>query len=225
MAAAAITTTRRGLAMLTIGLACSHVSPQAAARDRLSGPVAVVELRLSIDPALAETSRQVMLEEAEILWRRAGIDLRWLPSTADTAALPVSVVASDPGRDDHDEVWRLAKFQRHGGRPRAAVVSIAACEQALARVERMVGEPARLRERRLGLVLGRALAHELGHYLLNSGSHRRTGLMRASIQAAELAGFSNLGFDLDDESRAWLRAHVADVTETVAAAAAVAGTP
>lgn len=222
MGPAAITAARRGLVVLALAATADSAALSAAARGREVAPPAVVELKLSVDASLPPTSMQVMLEETETIWRRAGVVFRWLPSSAESAALPVSVVPSDPGRDDHDEVWRLAKFQRAGGRPRAAVVSIAACEQALARVERTLGEPARLRERRLGLVLGRALAHELGHYLLNSGQHRPSGLMRASIQAAELSGFSNLGFDLDDEARAFIRTHVADVTETVVAAG---GTP
>lgn len=217
MGPAAITAARRGLAVLALAWAAGDAARAAAASGRDSAPVAVVELRLSVDASLPPAAMHAMLEEAESIWRRAGIVLRWLSPSAESTALPVSVVPSDPGRDDHDEVWRLAKFQRAGGRPRAAVVSIAAGEQALARVERTLSEPARLRERRLGLVLGRALAHELGHYLLDSGQHRPSGLMRASIQAAELAGFSSLGFDLDDEARAFLRAHVATVTETVAA--------
>lgn len=218
-----VTNARHGAVWLATAVACASAGRDIAARDRPSSPLTVVELRLSIDPSLAETARLVMLEEAASIWRRSGIALRWLPPSAETAALPVAVVPSDPGRDDREETWRLAKFQRHGGRPRAAVVSIAACEQALDRVERTLGEPARLRERRLGLVMGRALAHELGHYLLGSGGHRRSGLMRASIQAAELAGFSSLGFDLDDEARDWLRAHVGEVTGTKATASG--GTP
>lgn len=217
MGPAALTAARRGLPLLVIGVSMGGVVLDAAARDRATGHVAIVELRLSIDETLPAGARQVMLEEADAIWRRAGIELRWLPWSAGGTALPVSVVPSDPGRDDHDDTWRLAKFQRDGGRPRAAVVSIAACAQALDRVERTLTEPARLRERRLGLVLGRALAHELGHYLLNSGQHRPSGLMRASIQAAELSGFSSLGFDLDDEARASVHANVAGVTEMVAA--------
>lgn len=222
MGPAARTAVRRGLAVVAIGVAIGGVTRDAAARDGENERVAIVELRLSVDEHLGATAQHTMLEEAETIWRRAGIELRWLPSTANSTALPVNVVPSDPGRDDHDEAWRLAKFQRERGRPRAAVVSIAACMQALEHVERTLTEPARLRERRLGLVLGRALAHELGHYLLNTGQHRRSGLMRASIQAAELAGFSSLGFDLDDDSRAYLRSRLADVTEMVAGAG---GTP
>jgi hypothetical protein len=36
-------------------------------------------------------------------------------------------------------------------------------------------------------VLGRAVAHEIGHYLLATATHANRGLMRASIDASEFA--------------------------------------
>ena len=38
----------------------------------------------------------------------------------------------------------------------------------------------------LGRAMGRALAHELGHYLLASKVHTRQGLMKAVLTAVEL---------------------------------------
>lgn len=216
MGPAATAFARCGVARLAVIALVAGVALDAAADDRDHEGAAVVELRLSVDDGLSPGAQQVMLEETDAIWRRAGIALRWLRASAASTALPVSVVASDPSRGDHDEEWRLAKFQRDRGRARAAIVSIAAAEQVLARVERTLGEPARLRERRLGLVLGRALAHELGHYLLGSGQHRPSGLMRASIQAAEMAGLSSLGFGLDDDARALARSHVGGATAMVA---------
>lgn len=43
-----------------------------------------------------------------------------------------------------------------------------------------------LRDRVLGRVAGRALAHELGHFLLRSRQHSADGLMRAQLRAADL---------------------------------------
>ncbi len=39
--------------------------------------------------------------------------------------------------------------------------------------------PAALRQRLMGRVLGRAIAHELGHFLFGSADHAEIGLMRA----------------------------------------------
>ena len=40
-----------------------------------------------------------------------------------------------------------------------------------------------MQEQRLGLVLGRAVSHEIGHYLLQTNTHATRGLMRARIAA------------------------------------------
>jgi hypothetical protein len=59
---------------------------------------------------------------------------------------------------------------------------------ALARVDdKLLAErPARVREQVLGRVLGRAVAHELGHYLFASRGHATEGLMRASHRTDDL---------------------------------------
>ena len=68
-------------------------------------------------------------------------------------------------------------------------------------------DPALLVERRLGIVLGRAVAHEIGHALLGPG-HARHGLMRARIDAAEFVDLRDVGFDLDGAGSAAARAAI-----------------
>ena len=55
----------------------------------------------------------------------------------------------------------------------------------------------------LGRVFGRALAHEIGHFLLRSPRHSGTGLMRAQQPIDELAAPAREGFALsaDDAAR------------------------
>ena len=52
-------------------------------------------------------------------------------------------------------------------------------------VERGAPMPAALADWRAAVLLGRAVAHELGHYLLRSSAHAKTGLMRASFSAGD----------------------------------------
>jgi hypothetical protein len=62
---------------------------------------------------------------------------------------------------------------------------------------RPIGErPAALRERLMGRVLGRAVAHELGHYLFNSADHTPAGLMRARHRLDELTSPFSRAFRL-----------------------------
>ena len=61
-------------------------------------------------------------------------------------------------------------------------------------------------DRRVGVVLGRALAHEIGHYMLQTHTHAVDGLMRARIQAEEFADLRGGMFRLDRAAAAHLAA-------------------
>jgi hypothetical protein len=52
-----------------------------------------------------------------------------------------------------------------------------------------------------GLVIGRAIAHEIGHHLLGPG-HSSSGLMRASFSAREFVEGREGSFELSDRD-AW----------------------
>ncbi len=56
-----------------------------------------------------------------------------------------------------------------------------------------------MRALRLGRMLGRAIAHEVGHYVNRSGVHTRRGLMRATHSVAALTGTSLAPFSMDAE--------------------------
>jgi hypothetical protein len=53
----------------------------------------------------------------------------------------------------------------------------------------------------LGTLLGRALAHELGHYLLRSSAHTGTGLMRGRRTIHEFIAPGRKGFDISTEQQ------------------------
>jgi hypothetical protein len=60
----------------------------------------------------------------------------------------------------------------------------------------------------LARALGRAAAHELGHYLLASREHSSHGLMRARFSAAELIRDDAAAFQLEDQARDTLTARL-----------------
>jgi broad specificity phosphatase PhoE len=65
--------------------------------------------------------------------------------------------------------------------------------------------PAGLRDQVIARVLGRALAHEVGHFVLRSPHHSSSGLMRAQQRAAALANSDRKAFALTELDRARLR--------------------
>jgi hypothetical protein len=64
------------------------------------------------------------------------------------------------------------------------------------------------REVNLARVMGRALAHELGHYLLASKAHTATGLMQATHSAADFFDFQRRSFAVDATQRQLIAARL-----------------
>ena len=58
---------------------------------------------------------------------------------------------------------------------------------------------------RLGLVLGRAVAHEIGHYLLDTNTHAKRGLMRPRFDSREFSDLRPGAFTLDPDAARWLK--------------------
>jgi hypothetical protein len=166
--------------------------------------VSMVTLHLVDRVGLSPSARAEMMRETIHLWRAAGVDVTWSAlSAAGTGEMPVMepsrpqmsvIVTSDmpaelrskPAHprvlasilfvDDKpttmiaaypEEVWRLLETVRMDVRP--------------------LGErPAVLGQRLMGRVLGRAIAHELGHFLFGSSDHAPDGLMRARHRLDDL---------------------------------------
>jgi hypothetical protein len=66
--------------------------------------------------------------------------------------------------------------------------------------------PQMLHEQIIGRVVGRVLAHEIGHYVLRTRQHGDAGLMRSIQRSDELAAPSRAGFRLSTTEAAQLRA-------------------
>jgi hypothetical protein len=64
----------------------------------------------------------------------------------------------------------------------------------------------------VGRVFGRALAHEIGHYLLRSPNHSREGLMRALQFAPGLVGQDRQRFALSADQVTRLHSVLTQIT-------------
>jgi hypothetical protein len=134
-------------------------------------------------------------DETEAIWRPYGIHFEWVDADAvEPGATGVSV-----------DVTVERRYARAGGVERAPTlgqtfvgpetrgwrpirVSFDAVANVLAdgTTSRVSGTGIVL-EPYLSRALGRVLAHEIGHALTNAAEHDRTGLMRASLSADQLA--------------------------------------
>jgi hypothetical protein len=94
---------------------------------------------------------------------------------------------------------------RLGGSRATAIASTIGARRIIDEGRReLLQEPSAMEDYRLGLVLGRAVSHEIGHYLLQTNTHATRGLMRARIDAREFADLRSGTFRLDHEAEAHL---------------------
>jgi hypothetical protein len=141
-----------------------------------------------VDPMPPRLVEPILREAAEI-WTEAGVALDWQVDTCprQPAAARLSVEIGDRTARPNETQWVLGWIGFHGpGSPgNQIVLSRAAAERMLDEERRSRSEPELLYEARLTRTLGRALAHEIGHYLLRSEVHRHVGLMRATHSASD----------------------------------------
>ncbi len=187
-------------------LAASVAAVGATGRDL------VVDVRLAASEQLSATARAHLIREVNDIWQREGVRVQWPFSTrpAVTAAdapdftLRALVVRHESRQRTSAHQWPVGELLFDQSDNAVAVATLDAAERVLATAAR-ADEPALLHERRLGVILGRALAHEMGHYLLNTPGHARRGLMRASIDARDFADLRSGAFFLDAPAGAWIR--------------------
>ena len=209
----AATSTAVAVVLLTIGLE----RPTAGSSSVRAVPLNVL---ITVSTNLPSVSRQVLTTEAERIWGREGVDIEWsvpgLASESSDAPLRVMVVARPNPTVRSTTRWPVAELIPEATPRALAIASITGAERVVAEAARSAvlasGAPA---DYRLGLVLGRAVAHEIGHFLLATATHAQSGLMRASVDAREFTTVGGEAFRLDRDASQWLRQNLSASSATV----------
>lgn len=175
------------------------------AHERADGTTLVVAL--TVDHDLPETTSETLAREVEAIWRAQGVHVVWSPPNDISAALRVFVVENSALLGGvHGPELKLGRLLRPDAGSPMAIVSVAASARVADRArDRQLPRVSPLEDRRLGLVLGRAVAHEIGHYLLDSPLHARRGLMRSAITAQEFGDLRSGSLALDPTDGLWPR--------------------
>jgi len=157
----------------------------------------VVSVQLTTAPSVTPAARMALMREATGIWSRAGIGLKWVSATLASQGLSLRVVTVEhTGPGASDEAALLGELVRGAG---TAPVALIALDKASAIAARGSGQPgAGGPDERLGLVLGRVIAHEIGHFLLTTSPHQHDGLMRARFAENELTDSWSTRFEVDE---------------------------
>ena len=134
-------------------------------------------------------------EEAERAWMPLGVDICWRDAQTPCAHAVITLyvrVAEDVPTADPATRRAIGwiGFSDTAGPGQFIVLSMRRATDLLGRAERAarrLSEFPGMVERLLPRALGRALAHELGHYLLARRSHSPTGLMREAFRPEDVA--------------------------------------
>lgn len=177
-----------------------------------------VRVSLTFAPDLGVPTRIALIEQAAEIWSGTGIAIDWQPGGGPCepprcvrALVLRRRVVPQTGSDVARQVGELLRLETGGA---AVIVSVNEAERIVReapgqqpRLGLLEGDP-------VGTVLGRAMAHELGHYFLGTASHARRGLMRARFEPREFADLRSDAFWLDAEALSWLRAQADAGTAT-----------
>jgi len=216
--------------LFSIGLAIAALSPGSV----LAGPAPprLVRVGISLErPAAAALQHApAMVVEADAIWRPYGVSIA-LIDPADIGALAACDVrlslsfAPPIRRVKHlplGAIWFEEGIPGSTLTIDAEVVAAMVREAPMNRLSLDAFPPAlALLMVRRGL--GRVLAHEIGHFLLASPAHSRSGLMRASFTGRALGDFDRTAFRLDASVLPRLRARLARLESIETPRAAVAG--
>ena len=163
-----------------------------------SAHAASLTIVVTIDPRVPAAARRTLMAEASRIWKDGGVQLEWISSAISRQpSKPRLQVLAIPWREQKtagSEATVLGELIHVNETKAIAIVSL---DEAEAIVERTTGNVDISREQRLGLVLGRATAHEIGHFLFNRAGHSDTGLMRPRFSDRELADPTSTAFQVD----------------------------
>jgi hypothetical protein len=175
------------------------------------GPAEVPTMTVAIHsaPSIPPVIVDQTLEEAAAVWRPTGVTFRWHPEPvrdAPRTARPRVIIADERGQPTPGGSpvgWVMFNGSEPDGDIHLSHAN-AGTLLDLERRDRAGGHPFTPAERHLlmGRMLGRALAHEIGHYLLRSRAHARRGLMRARRTLREFIAPHRRDFDVDAAVRA-----------------------
>jgi hypothetical protein len=176
-----------------------------------------VQASPNISPALVAQT----FHEAAAIWTPAGVMLQWDLAVAGRQSIAMLSVTFD--EDTRAEAGRPLPIGwvvfDAGGVPQPEIHLSYANALALVQATEGPGAVGQMTMIELWTLLsralGRALAHELGHYLLASKAHTSAGLMKASRPAREFLDLRRDGFAIDPALRLAVDAQL-KLQETVA---------
>jgi hypothetical protein len=167
-----------------------------------------------VEPALVAR----ILAETDLIWRGSGFSFIWQRDGGLPSALRVTIDDEPTVQLDGQTTLGWIHFDGRAVPEPEIHLSYANAVQLLEQSAGVVGDashmPRAQREILLSRAMGRALAHEMGHYLLASKAHTAKGLMATKRSATDLFSAERTHFQIDDSQRLAMAARFAPPATT-----------
>jgi hypothetical protein len=195
------------LVILTVLLAYSSsavAKPEHGTLSPARAAVPRIHIELFARPDVTDALLTRMCAETDAIWGAAGVTFDWQRARRnDHSSRKHLAVTIDDSRTPVPEP-QLAlgwiTFTPDGPNP-SIHLSLATTEDLLRASTTMDALTIAGHEMMVGRALGRALAHEIGHYLLKSRVHASRGLMQRTRPADRFFAVSRRGFEITSQER------------------------
>jgi hypothetical protein len=180
--------------------------------------ITAVAVALTINVAASSDISSTMvsraLDETASIWRAAGVEFVWKRGPGPFTPAALTVVIGHNLRPVREGALALGWIYFDESTPgQQLYISYANVQQLMRESSGVTGPQDRMpifeREVLMARAIGRALAHELGHYFLASKEHTKYGLMKAHRTATEFFGPDQRSFKLDRAQRSVIAARLA----------------
>jgi len=166
-------------------------------------------LRVRFTPVIRDyvsgASWTAMTAECDQIWSVQGVEIGWRADRTDaTPEVTLPLVFDDRELQTHDPSRREDAFgiTLFSGRTQRVLVSIGRVRNLVAARRQLAdSDDSTIRDMAVGRLLGRVVAHELGHVLLLTTAHAHQGLMSASLSGRSLGPFEPARFALSAAER------------------------
>ena len=178
------------------------VSPEAAV---------TVHVNLAFDPSITSTTIKAAAQhEAEEIWRVYGVELAWTAPDSPAALCVDAYVMRDRKRTADRATHAVLGNATVNSDPDSKGLIRISFDLIETLLEPKYGGSLLFYDHATSMVLGRVLAHEIGHVLLGApGFHDEHGLMRATFFSDDLVRPDRASFKLTARSLLRLRARIA----------------
>jgi hypothetical protein len=184
-------------------------SGAAAAPSAVDSSQFTVCLSFSPGVSIRERGATMVLAESQAIWIQHGIGIRETKQSGALCDRLIEVKGDQEAlAEDETSESALGWVPFVEGRARNVVFLRVRRAHLLVNALSPGPRPEGLTELLLAKLLGRTLAHELGHLLLNSRSHGKSGLMRQRYRAGEVLSLQTAAYTLSALERAQLAARL-----------------